>query len=131
MALNLPRTGTAAVVGVASGVLSDETRFPPLGTAPNTFSWGTIAEAAATLGGVGLQMMMPMTAPNLADGLVDGGLALLAARGTRWAMAQAAPPAGGMMAAAYPSRLVGAGNIAPDYRAQIGNISGVRKVQLK
>jgi len=132
MALNIIRTGTAAVVGAASGGLdADPTRVWKFGAAGSetVICYGTIVEAVALVAGAGLQLMMPFMAPNLADGAVDAGAALLAARGTRIALK---PAAAGYT---YPSRMVGALNAgvpANMYsRAQIGNLPvGSRKVKL-
>ena len=127
MSMNLARTATAAVVGAGSGVAGEAIeplKFGAVGS-ETVVSWGTIVEAVALLGGAGLQFMSPFTMPNIADGMVDGGIALLAARGARYVMTQTSTPtpaamlAGGM----YPARMVSAGNVAPAYRAAIGNIN--------
>lgn len=95
MAMNLARTGTAGVVGVASGVLSakPEGLVDPLVIGGTTIQFATIAEGLALVAGAGLQLLAPFTMPSVADGLVDGGLALLARRGTVFAVksTQAAP----------------------------------------
>jgi len=124
VALNIVRIGTAAVVGAASGGLdSDPTRHLDLGdpTKPTVIMYGTILEAVALIGGAAMQLMMPFMAANIADGAVDAGAALLAARGVKQAMKPAAA------AYSYPSRMAGAlnaGIAAPAYgRAAIGNIN--------
>lgn len=129
MAMNMVRTGTSAVTGVASGVLASD-MVAPLQLGGQVISWATIVESLALIGGLGMQFMSPYTAPNMADGLVDGGAALLAARATVWAMSQGA----GGGAAAYalhmaqrannPSRAMNAGR-----RAAIGGGSPVPKYQ--
>lgn len=126
MALNIVRIGTAAVVGAASGGLdSDPTRHLDLGdpTKPTVIMYGTILEAVALIGGAAMQLMMPFMAANIADGAVDAGAALLAARGVKQVMTEK-PPVSQYM---YPSRMAGAlsaGNVAPSYsRAAIGNIN--------
>ena len=129
MALNITRIGTSAVVGAASGAIDpsiDSTRVIELGG--QVISWSAILEAVALVGGGALQLMSPHLAPNVADGMVDSGAALLAARGTRMALK---PEAAG---ARYPARMpaLASGVTAPMYgRAQIGNMApGGRRVKL-
>lgn len=128
MAMNLVRTGTAAGLGVASGVLSDEVRFPPVVIGETSISYGAIAEGVGVVIGAGLQFMSPFTTPNLADGLVDGGAALLGSRLTKWAMTQWAQPAAG----AYARRSMGATRVSPNLAGhqaspQIGSVGRVPK----
>ncbi len=127
MAMNLLRTGVAAAAGLASGALSSP-KVTPLTLGTTSVSWGLVAEAVAVVGGAGLQFISPFTAPNLADGLVDGGIALLAARGANWAMSQTTPP---------PAALMGRGQLAtrvsPEMfgaRGQISAIGSVKKTSL-
>ena len=140
MAMNLARTGVSAVVGVGSAVLQEKTTPLMLGT--TAISWGTVEEAAALLVGGGMQLFAPHTMPDVADGLVDGSIALLAARGTRYAltsMGGAAPYAVRGAQAGYPQR-VGTGAYAAPLdggrpmagaRPQIGNVPvGSRRVKL-
>lgn len=119
MAMNLVRTGVAAVAGLASGALSSP-KVAPLTLGTTSISWGLVAEAVAVVGGAGLQFISPFTAPNIADGLVDGGVALLAARGANWAMSQTTTPAAalygrGQLATRVSPEMVGA-------RAAIGSV---------
>jgi hypothetical protein len=81
---NIVRTGSGVVLGIASGILN------PLGPVKSTIvisttpslilGFDTVAEIAGTVIGGGLQMLAPTTLPNMADGLVECGLALLARR---------------------------------------------------
>lgn len=73
---NVVRAGTAGLLGVGSGVADGAIAGGPfmIGTAQVT--WGAVVEGVGLLAGAGLQLLSPSTLPNLADGLVDGGLAL-------------------------------------------------------
>lgn len=93
MAMNLARTGIAGVVGVASGALFPETvaggpGIKPIDIGGTKIGWDTVAEGVALVGGAAMQLLAPFTMPSIADGLVDGGLALLARRGTTLALKQ-------------------------------------------
>lgn len=90
MGMNLARTGAAAVLGIGSGVL-DSGLVAPLDMGGTKVSYATILEALGLVGGGVLQFAMPDTMPAVADGLVDGGIALLAARGTKYAVAKLSP----------------------------------------
>lgn len=87
--LNVVRSGTAVVAGVASGILAQQDALkvsvPTGGTCASPgaicISPSSIAEGVAFVIGAGLQFLSPNTMPNLSDGLVDGGAALLARRG--------------------------------------------------
>lgn len=129
--LSLVRTGSAGLVGVASGALNGQ---PPLMLGTTAINWGTVAEAVALAGGAGLQLMSPHTMPNLADGLVDGSVALLLRRGTVYAMeqTQAAPygvPVGAQALGGYAPYAM------PSYdgggRAQVGSIGGTTKKKIQ
>jgi len=131
MAMNMVRTGTCAVAGVASGVLSSGT-IQPLNLGGQVVSWAAIAETVALLGGAALQFMSPFTAPSLADGLVDGGAALLAARATAWGMSQTQGNGNGNGAAALARRsspLLANRPMTSNPRAAIGGGSKVPKYQ--
>ena len=91
MAMNLARTATAGVVGVASAAL-ENTQFSPLSLGSTTkIGYSAIFEVVALLGAVGMQYFSPYTAPNVVDGATDGALALAARRGTKYALHQASP----------------------------------------
>ena len=128
MAMNMVRTGTCAAAGVASGVLSS-TQIQPLNLGGQVISWATIAEALALVGGAGMQFMAPFTAPNLADGLVDGGAALLAARATTWAMTQTQDGGNNAAALARRSSAMIANRPMAAARAAIGGGSPIPKYQ--
>lgn len=85
MAMQMVRTLSAGGLGIASslGEPTSMLKLAPIDLAGTKLSWATIVEAAGLVVGAGLQFMAPFTMPNVADGLVDGGLALLAARGGR------------------------------------------------
>ena len=85
MGLNLVRGATAGVLGAASGALESQ---PGVALGTTTIRYSTIVESVGLVAGAGLQLAAPMMAANLADGLVDGGLALLLRRGAAFAMAQ-------------------------------------------
>jgi hypothetical protein len=128
MAMNLVRTGVAAVAGLASGALSSP-RVTPLTLGTTSVSWGLIAEGVAVVGGAGLQFISPFTAPNLADGLVDGGIALLSARGANWAMSKTAPAApmygrGQLATRVSPAEMMSAA------RGAIGSVGSTKKFSL-
>jgi len=129
--LNLARTGTSAVLGVASGAL-DSGLVTPLNLGGTVISWATIAEALGLVGGGVLQLAMPDTMPSVGDGLVDGALALLAARGTKYAVVKLRPAAGSYFGAQRVGALSGNGfgalSGAPLYsRGQVGIQSRVPK----
>jgi len=134
MSFNLSRAGSAAVLGLASGVLEGPD-ISRLTLGENELSYGLVVEAVALVGGGMLQFVSPYTMPQVADGLVEGSLALLGRRGAEYAMSQAS--AGGttsaaaakMLAQRVGAKLPGAWSYAP--RAQIGGLnSRVPKVTL-
>lgn len=79
MGMNLAGMGGAAGIGLLSSYLYGKPGID-LGTtaAPNMIPADLIAEGVAVVGGVALQMLMPYTMPDVVDGVVNGGLALLA-----------------------------------------------------
>lgn len=88
MQMNLARTGTVAGVGLVSGVLGS---IKKAGVQTPLFLLGTTAitydiafEAVALVGGALLQFTSPNTLPDVVDGLVDGGAALLFRRAGGW-----------------------------------------------
>ena len=130
MAMNLTRTGTAAVVGVGSGAIASQ-NIAPLNLGGQSIGYDTVFELVATLGGAAMQFLSPFTAANVVDGAVDGGIALLAARGTKMAMGQIS--AGGYAAhrvGAFAAPQLSAGSRPFNYRGQIGSIVGVPKTKL-
>ncbi len=78
--MNLVRTGSAALVGIGSGVLDNRIVPSPINLGGLAVGYDMVFEVGSLVAGVGLQALMPMTLPNLADGLVDGGIALTARR---------------------------------------------------
>ena len=88
MQMNLARTGTVAGVGLVSGVLGS---IKKSGAQPALFTLGSAVitydvafEAVALVGGALLQFTSPHTMPDVVDGLVDGGAALLFRRAGGW-----------------------------------------------
>jgi len=142
MPMNMTRTASAGAIGVVSGVLSSPSVVKiPLDLGGTKISWGTVAEAVAVVGGSMAQYFMPFTAPNIVDGLVDGGIALLGRRGGEYAAAQLAggTAAGYAVSAARVAPMMGAGGYgggypalpAPSYaRGAIGAISRTPRVQI-
>ena len=127
MAMDLLRTGVAAAVGAGSGAVSKPTQQFMIGTTAIPYSLAV--EVTAAVVGAGLQFISPFTAPKIADGLVDGGLALLAARGVGRLMNPPVSPMVGsyrQMATRVSPELAG----SPRYGAQIGSVGTVRKVSL-
>jgi hypothetical protein len=131
MGMNLVRTGTSAVTGVASGVLSGP-QISPLNLGGTAISWGLIAEAAALVGGAGMQLFMPFTASNLADGMVDGGAALLSSRAALWAMKRQGQSAAFRQSGTRGSMAtqVSPGMISQGARAQVGVTGGTKKLKI-
>jgi len=138
MGMNLARTGVAGALGIGSGVLDPASGVvQPLMLGTTSVSYAAILEALGLVGGGILQFAMPYTMPDVADGLVDGGIALLAARGTKYAVAKMRPTTAGAAAAYLGAQRVGAlasGNGygaltgAPLYsRGQVGGMAGVSK----
>ena len=138
---NLVRAASAGALGVASAVVASVKTLTPLDIGGTKVGYDAITEAAGLVIGAGLQFMSPFTMPALADGLVDGGVALVAKRGTHYIMAQT-----GGAALSAPSMRVG-GAWAPTMmggdggfpalagssfgrRGQIGGVRGVQKVSL-
>lgn len=124
MGMNLARTGAAGVLGLASGALTPPTIAPITVTTGVVLEAGTILEAVGLIGGAVLQFASPYTVPDIADGLVDGGLSLLLRRGGIQAMKMVKPAAlsyGGYGVGAW-SRPAGVG------AAAYGSIGGARGV---
>lgn len=105
MAMQMVRSISALGLGGVSGVTEPTgmLKLAPIKLGDQSISWATIAEATGVVVGAGLQFMAPFTLPNVADGLVDGGLALLAARGARNFLK--APAAGAMYGGGYASHV--------------------------
>lgn len=116
MARNLIRMGSAAALGVASHVLEPPT-VAPLNLGGQTITYSTIAETLALVGGLAIQMAMPFTYPNVVDGMVDGGAALVARRATRYMMTQV--KTGAMT---YPTMRIPAPSFT---RSQVGSVQGM------
>ncbi len=131
MAMNLARTGTALVLGAASGGVEPPT-IQPLTLGTTVVSWSTVLEALGLVGGAALQVMAPFTMPSVADGLVDAGIALLARRGTNYAITRTrtgttAPFAYGQQV--FPSHN-GAAALYGGVRGQVGTVGQVPKKSL-
>lgn len=139
MAMNLLETGTAALVGLASGYATNHQDLtkPLLGDATKPDALGTVyadkaVELAALVGGAAMQYFAPFTYPSVADGLVAGGAALLGRRiGVTTFKATASGYSGGH---GYAGGMNAGGAYGmPSYsggmgaRGQIGSISGVSK----
>jgi len=125
--LNLERTISSAAVGVASGAVQGSAT-PPLSLGGMTLHYSLLLELAAFLGGAAVQMLSPMTMPGIVDGVIDGGAALLGARGTL-AVMKKSPTGMGYIGGGQANPLLTAGyRSAPSFaRGQIGNVSGVPK----
>lgn len=126
--MNLARTGTAAVVGMASAAAES----PRLGSIPivgQNVTYSTLVELLAVVAGGGMQYFSPYTVPNIVDGLVDGGIALLAKRGTERVLSQMASP---MFAERIGGRFVAPALLPGGMGAygQIGSIGGVPRRKL-
>jgi hypothetical protein len=89
---NVVRVGSAGLLGVGSGVLDGAVTGGPITSVPQ-ITWGAVAEGVGLLAGAGLQLLSPATLPNLADGLVDGSVALLLRRGGEYAATALKTPA--------------------------------------
>jgi len=125
--LNLERTISSAVVGVASGAVQGSATAP-LSIGGMVIHYSLLVELVALLGGAAVQMMSPFTMPGIVDGVIDGGAALLGARGTLAVMKKG--PAGmGYIGGGQANPMLAAGRYAaPSYvRGAIGNVSGVPK----
>lgn len=95
----------AGGVGVIDGVLLsndiDKARANMDGSAiEGEFPWSTMFEAAAFIGGAGLDLMR--WSPDITEPLMYGGIALLGSRGGRMATKSNLLGAGGAMAEAIP-----------------------------
>lgn len=148
MPMQMMREGAALGAGILSGVATQQFRnsagAKPLYDSnpadPNAIKvWAdTAVEVVAAVGGSAMQYFMPFTAPQVVDGLVDGGLALLARRATMHFMKPAtaaatqaymgaaagnAYPAG---AWALPGGMPAAGMYGGNGRAQVGSVGGLR-----
>lgn len=134
MVMNLARTGAAGVLGLASGALTPPTVAPITITSGVVLEAGTILEIVGLLGGAVLQQASPYTMPDVVDGLVDGGLALLLRRGGIQAMKMVKPAAAYVGAWAQPAGLYGAhayGAMAsPCARGVVGGSADVPRREL-
>jgi hypothetical protein len=132
--MNLARTGTAGVLGLASGALTPPTVAPIVITSTMSVEAGTILEAVALVGGAVMQFASPYSVPDIVDGLVDGGVALLLRRGGIWAMKAVKPAAAYLGAYAQPAGLYGAhayGAMAsPCARGVVGGVADVSRREL-
>ena len=79
--MNLVRTGTAAVTGLVSGVVEKQV-VGSLALGGQSIPYAGVAEAGMLVVGAVMQFVAPFTMPNVADGLVDGGAALVLRRVT-------------------------------------------------
>lgn len=135
--MKLMTTGAAAAVGLAAGYFAENPGTAPLmgdASKPNdlmTIHRDKAVELGALVGGALMQYMYPFTYPDVADGLVSGGAALLGRRiGVR--SFQNTP----RTQAPYPMAVMGGamGHALPSYggavRGQIGSISGVSKYHI-
>ncbi len=118
--MNLVRIGSAAVVGVASGALGQMATKPLMAEHPQLTSWSAIAEALALVGGGVLQFVSPFTMPDVVDGIVDGGIALVARRASDYVIGKTKAPA-----ASYAAQAAGYLASGMGARGQMSNISGL------
>ncbi len=144
MAMNLARVGTAAVLGLASGALTPNVKagIPALQiSADVAIEYGTILEAVALVGGAIMQFASPYSIPDVVDGLVDGGAALLMHRAGTFGMKQAFPyavggyasagrMANGYIGGASPWNMAASPCVGAAARPAAGNISGLPKKEL-
>lgn len=130
MGMNLVRTGTAGVVGVVSGVVSKQFN-KSVNLGGQSISYAAIAETGLLVVGAVMQFVSPMTFPQMADGLVDGGAALVLKRATEKLM-----PAATATGAWYGARQVsgmGYGSMAAPCagaRGSVGSVSSTGKREL-
>jgi len=128
--VNLKTGGTSLVVGAVGGVL-ENTQAPLKVSDTLSLDWGLLAGAVALVGGVVMQSTMPFTQPEIVDGLVDSGLALVGFKGAQmvmkatgvasgWAAHQVGPAYAGLYGAVA----------APCARGSLGGMSGVPKREL-
>lgn len=134
MGMNLARTGTAAVVGIASGMLAVKaTTTLSLGT-NMAVSYATVAEAVSLVAGAALQALSPYTMPDIVDGLVDGGAALLLRRGAVYAQGKKETLAARTGTSAWAAPLYGspsAYNVAsPCARGAVGSVGNTARREL-
>ncbi len=147
MALELMKLGTEVVVGVADGLLDPPPTggfgVAPLNLGGRNISYGAVLEAASVLVGGGMQMLMPFTLPDIADGLLDAGIPLLAARLAREFTGKAGGLSGGagtagVVAPMYPySPAIQPAYASPQVagwagaRASVGSTPGLTKMVLR
>ncbi|RJO60337.1 MAG: hypothetical protein C4542_09605 [Dehalococcoidia bacterium] len=122
--MHLVRTGSAAAVGVASGML-ETSSMAPIVLGGFAITPAALVEGLALIGGGALQYFSPFTMPNIVDGVVDGGAALLGRRvgtmvGTRFLSGSAYARGGGSFA---PYQVNGAGAA----RGYVGSVAGAPK----
>lgn len=103
MAMNFVQVGGAAGVGLLSGVLESQ---PAVNIGGQNVPASALAEGVALIGGVIAQFAWPYSMPALVDGIVDGGVALLAKRIVR----MAAVPTGTLLGAFPLATRIGALN---------------------
>jgi hypothetical protein len=125
--MNLVHKGAAAAVGIASAA-ADNARMAPVSVGGQNVGISTIVELLAVVAGGVAQQFSPYMAPTAVDGIISGGLALVARRGTAHVLAQTASPMfaqriGGQYVA--PSLMGGYGAYG-----QIGSVSGVPRRKL-
>jgi hypothetical protein len=127
--VNLKTGGTSLVVGAVGGVL--ENTQAPLAVAGLTLDWALVAGAVALVGGVVLQSTAPFTQPDIADGLIDSGLALVGLKGSQMLL-KATGTASGWSAHQVGPAFAGLyGSMAsPCARGSLGGIQGVPKREL-
>ncbi len=124
MALNVARGATAGILGAVSGALEEQT---PTMIGTTAVRYSTMVEALGLVAGLGLQLASPFTMPQMADGLADGGLALLLRRGAQFARRQMAPVT--TTSAHYAERVSGWAS-PQGVRGDVGSFTGGRKYVL-
>lgn len=126
MPMNLVRSGGAAAVGLASGVLNPAV-IAPLDLGGTQIGWDFVTEGVGLAAGSVLQIMSPFTAPDLVDGVVAGSIALLGRRAGAYVAHKLRPTS--TSAPAFLENFV-AQQVAPA-RGYIGNLNtGAQKVRL-
>jgi len=128
--VNLKTGGTSLVVGAVGGVL-ENTQTPLKLSDTLSLDWALITGAVALVGGAVMQQAMPFAQPDIADGLVDSGLALVGLKGVQMVLKATGSTAGWTAHQVGPAYagLYG-GLAAPCARGSLGGMSGVPKREL-
>ena len=128
--MNLKTGGTALVVGAVGGVLEQTQGQLKLSDTLKP-DYGLVVGAVALIGGIALQSTMPFTQPDIVDGLVDSGLALVGFKGAQMVLKQTGAASGWAAHQVGPAYAGLYGSMAaPCARGSLGGIQGVPKREL-